>query len=391
MNWHYPLISEVRDMYRDVDLSKVLLFACQHLLGSQYEMFTSLVKMGLKPKNCVIAGKPYSTNTQVFEDLQKAGFIVAPWSTEFAREEPFDVWFERKLDTFIGGELQRRWLCRYKRIVILDDGGFLHTVCNRHLKRSSKTAGVEQTSSGDTRVRALGLPYSVLSLARSYIKQRHEAPYIGKHACQRIVEHLEKRGKDKPRILVQGLGTVGRQILGRLKWLGNYDAYGCDKSLGAVSHFGTVQWLRHQEHVLHYSEATRRLSEFDVIVGASGSALLDETQIENLHPAVSLISVSSSDREFPATYFRKESLGGIHDDYYRGDRCLVNAGFPITFQGNYHEVPEREIELTVACLMAAVLTQAQPWRDFPFAIAAARLQGMWEPEAEQESLLTSPT
>lgn len=382
MCWHYPLIRHVRTLYRTVHMQDVLVLACQHLLGPQYLMFRSFVKLGLKPRNCIVTGKGYSTNFQVYRKLRNSGFRINPQSGGFSREEPFDTWFERTSKEFVGNELASRNLDQYRKIVLLDDGGFLHTVCADLLRGRENVASVEQTSSGHDRVMALGLPFNLLSIARSYLKQRREAPYIANSACLSIVKHLEGRKKRNPKILVLGLGTIGRQVLGRLKLFEGQDAFGFDRNIDAVYDKGPIPLLDARRCILrNWDKVLERVSEFDVIIGASGRQLFDEMLIPKLHPFVSLISLSSSDREFPAVYFRRGNKGGIHDDYYLGNQCLVNGGFPINFHGNYHEMPAREIELTIACLTAAVLHQSQlDEESFPFAITASRLESMWKPE-----------
>ena len=65
------------------------------------------------------------------------------------------------------------------------------------------------------------------------------------------------------------------------------------------------------------------------------------------------MSASSSDREFPSAEIRKHAdikTPEIHRDREYKNVVLINSGFPITFHGNYHEVSQKTIELTIALL-----------------------------------------
>jgi S-adenosylhomocysteine hydrolase len=381
--WDYPLLKAVVEAYKRINLNDVLLLACQHLLGPQVAMFQKLWWIGVKQENCILAGKPYSTSIEAYDELKQIGCCtLAPWQQKFAWAQPFDSWFTAMLDGFVAKSLANLDLSRYRKIVILDDGGFMHTVCKPLLAQCKNVAGVEQTSSGHTRIQALQLPFPVTSVARSWHKLVCESPHIAELSCERIKEHIAFRHMDNPRILVCGLGAIGRQVATQLAFLHNLDAYACDSALERVADHGNVQALRNKCRVLPFDQAFDRISEFEVIIGASGNNLFDETFVERLHPAVSLISVSSSDREFPARYFRQSKLGGIHDDCYRGRRCLVNCGFPITFYGNYHEAEPRNIELTIACLMASVLASVTD-NGPQLPIVINRIYEMWNAETQK--------
>jgi len=367
-SWNYPLLKEVEAVYKSVDLSDVLVLACQHLLGAQYRMFSGLLKLGLRPKNCVVIGKNYSSNSTVISKLQTLGVKLAPFSSAaaFDPEQSFDVWFNRQLLEYVGNELSNRRLEDYRKIVVLDDGAHLHAVCNTLLAGRERVAGVEQTSSGHNRIRSLGIFYPVLSVAKWWTKINLESPLIAELACSRIAAHLAACSKRFPNVLVLGLGPIGRQTAGKLTFLDAVGSISCyDPASAALRDNGAVRFLENRGEILTPENLRDRASQFEVIVGATGQETFGEETIANLHPEVSLISVSSSDREFPAVPFRRGQNKGIHEDFYLGRRCLVNGGFPITFYGNYDEMEPKRIELTVASLQLAVLSAAGNADGFP--------------------------
>jgi hypothetical protein len=339
-------------------MSDVLLLACQHMLGPQLKMFELFLKAGLSPENCIIAGKSYSTNKSACRDLAELGCAIAPFSGEFHPLQSFDEWFDRSLDSFLAKTLAQRKVDRFRRIIVLDDGGFMHHAAVRQFGSDPRLGGIEQTTSGWHRISGSNIRFARYMVARSHYKQYEEAPFIGECGIVRILEHLRKRGKQDPNILVLGLGTIGRQIAGRLFLIHGLRGSAADLNFTdekkGLRHFGGNQLLECRGRCLEYREAMSRLREFDVIVGATGFPAVTEADIGRLHPEVSLISMSSSDREFPVLHFRRRG-DLVHDDCYRDSRCLVNAGFPITFSGARHEIRPIEIEMTIAQLQACAM------------------------------------
>ncbi len=379
----YPLLNRVSGIFADADLGDVLLLASQHLLEPQREMFRLLLKAGLKPENCLCVGKVYSTNRGVMGELSRMGCVVAPFSLEFNPSQPFDKWFEEKLREFIEAELNRRNLAKYRKIILLDDGGFLHLVAKDLLCGRENVVGIEQTSSGHHKIKANGITFPFVSVARSFHKLTLESPLIGRCGYERIVRHLAKRGKRNPKILVKGLGPIGQQTAGQLFVANNYEGYATDLSLKDKRFgFGLMQLLRNKERLMSVEDAERRIEEFDVVIGTTGSCTFKESDIERFHPAVSLISMSSSDREFPSVPFRRNG-GGPHDDYYLGDRCLVNAGFPITFYGWANEMPPQQIELTIAQLMMNVLGEATN-HPHQMNYVVEQIRSIWQPHEDAD-------
>jgi hypothetical protein len=295
--FRYTLLEHVAELYADANMENVLLLACQHLLEPQQRMFELLLKAGLKPHNCVIVGKNYSTNSEVLKALQKMDCVVAPFSLEFNPLRSFDDWFEEKLTAFIKEQVCSRDLQAYRKIIVLDDGGYMHTVVNRLFDDVSKVVGIEQTSSGHHKILAGGIRFEFNSIARSYRKLRYETPYIGSIGYEQIARHLKKRDKRDPKILVMGLGPIGKQVAGMLFIKNDFAGYATDSaSIEGFSGFHRLMQRPDRRSKLRTpEEALKSLSEFDVIIGASGSPLFSEVkQLDVFHPEVSLISMSSS-------------------------------------------------------------------------------------------------
>jgi hypothetical protein len=133
------------------------------------------------------------------------------------------------------------------------------------------------------------------------------------------------------------LGPIGQTLFEDLSSKG-YDCIGYDKNQGKFKH---------------------SLNSFDVIIGATGDSIVQQKHIPELKRGCHLISVSSSDREFPAPYLRSHANTGsvIHETFWNKeyDVYLANGGFPITFKGKRYESTPIEIEKTIALLYGSAL------------------------------------
>ncbi len=355
------MLQRVKELYEGTRLDGVLLLSCQHLLADSKQMYQHLLSLGLKPENCVVVGKNYSTCTEIMQELVALGCVVASFSDEFEPLRSFDDWFAEKLTAFIRTEILRRDMKSYSKIIVLDDGGFMHLVVSGLCGDFANIVGIEQTSSGHHRIQASGVRFPFISVARSYHKLHYESPYIAMVGAERIMRSLSASGKKSPRTLVFGLGPIGRLIAGRLLLVEKMDGCVIDpksemirrEGRGDVASRGVFDLLR-EKHYLHPDELAKRIGEFDLLIGCTGTPVLAENQIDLLHPEAALISMSSSDREFPSLPFRRAG-GAIHDDYLLHGRTLVNAGFPITFDGKRQAMPPEQIELTVSLLMIRLL------------------------------------
>jgi hypothetical protein len=375
----YHLLERVFELFAGVCLNDVLVIACQHLLNDQKKAFELLLKAGLKAENCIIIGKGYSTNKEVLEALRLKGCILAPFSAEFDPLKNFDDWFQEKISNFLKEELSSCNLDKYHKVIILDDGGFVHQAMDKIYGSSPNLVGIEQTSSGYHRIRQAKIQFRSIPIARTFHKLTLESPFITENGYGRIARHLQKRGKSRPNILVIGLGAIGRQIAGQLFLLHGHNGKATDIREDAwdIMENGVTQLLLNQKRVISLKDALKKISEFDVIVAATGSTVLSSVDIDKLHPEVSLISLSSSDREFPATLFRQTQTK-IHDDCWLRNKCLVNSGFPITFDGTAQVMPPKQIEMTLAMMFSCLLNEASDHK-YHLPSVINQLLGMWKP------------
>ncbi|MFA7193316.1 MAG: hypothetical protein WC087_00130 [Candidatus Paceibacterota bacterium] len=346
-DYSYPLLEQIAQLYKTEEktFENVYLLACQHILSPQAKMFELINKFGIPKENIHIFGKIYSTNNEVLKELRVEGFNVS--DPIFNSEIPFDTEHygncKKEFNAFISS------IKSSSRIIILDDGGELLKVANELFEiipSGVSVVGVEQTSSGFRKLENAEHNFPIFNVARSAIKLTKESPIIADIGCKRIVGVISQYSIDA-RILLVGLGPLGSSILSWFKE-NKYFTLGYD----IANHDKTELLDLIQDN------------NINLIIGVTGSNILDESTLQNIKKSINhnlyLISMSSSDREFPAVYMRKNvsGLNGIHADIKWDNIVLINNGFPITFKGNRYESTPQEIERTIALLLGSVMEAA---------------------------------
>lgn len=338
-----PLLAFTSKLYPNVDLSNVSLVACQHILGTTIDLFEALFEKGLKAENVHLLGKCYSTHALTQEKLVKRGVDVSPLSNLFIADKSFDDQFKEYVQSFADQLIARGIFSDRKKVIVLDDGGFLLQYLNEVLEDAKGVTGVEQTSSGFEKLKDLPLQFGILNVARSEIKTKVESPLI----AEKIIEQIENRISlsSSVRALVIGQGSIGKAIKEQLT--GKARVFGCDSTVGLCDFGGNY---------------TEQLPTFDVIIGATGKTILTIEQVRRLKPGALLVSASSSDREFSAVEMRHDiySVGNCHVDVdFEGVR-LLNNGFPVNFTGDEHSLSPEDAQLTRSLLFAGVCEAARP-------------------------------
>lgn len=327
MNYSYPLLNKVSDFYKSKlsnDIRNHVIYSCQHLLEPQLEMYKKFIEFGFLPENIFVLGKIYSSNSEIIEEMKQLGVNV---------EQP-----ELKVGSFSSQHADN---C--KKIIsgmsdqdiniILDDGASL-------IEEGKKTAknilfAVEQTSSGFRKLEGKDYSFPIFNVARSKTKLTQESPLIGRLIADRIEDYLESLNILNPRFLIVGLGPIGaslKQILDK-----EFFVQGIDKG-------DTTDLVNYIKD-----------NGIDMVIGATGTRIIDREEIEDLVDGknIYLVSVSSSDIEFPVEYYRTDF--NPHNDVKFKNITFVNNGFPITFKGNRYESTPIEIEKTIALLMGSVM------------------------------------
>lgn len=324
----YPLLDKVFSAYKGKhNLSDTYLVACQHLLEPQLEMFKRLINFGFKSQNILVLGKAYSANKEVVEELRALGIDV---KTPAFTGKSFDAEHRQNCIAVLNS-----LPANIENVIILDDGAELIKVFSESHRKV--LFAVEQTSSGFRKLENTVSDFPIVNVARSAVKLIQESPLIARLCYERIEDYMQLKNLQKPAVLIVGLGPIGEAILEIFKQNG-FEVEGFDIKHGHSDLVGKIKELQP-----------------GVIVGATGSNIITEKDLETLisDHIFHFISVSSSDREFPVTSFRKDD--SVHSDIHHKNFIFVNNGFPITFKGNRFELTPIEIEKTVCLLGGSIV------------------------------------
>ncbi len=339
-----PLLQAVGDRFRRKLASShredTYIIACQHLLQPQLEMFKLFISLGIPASHITILPKVYSANPAIVAELKALGCRVVEAALEFKVQESFDAFHRQQCADLVRYAFTH--IPETGKLIILDDGGMLlqQFAQSKDLFYFKKGIyGVEQTASGKNILLKKRLPFAVTSVASSVEKIEIETNYIIRHSMYRMMEYFaEERIASSAKILVLGKGPIGRTMINSLREKG----YACD------GYDITDGKMRYQ------------LGDYDVIIGATGSNSVSVCQLGQLKNGCHLVSISSSDREFPATEIRNNSLSGSkpHDTfvYMKNDIHLANGGFPITFKGERIECFPIEMDVTKMKLAEGVFS-----------------------------------
>lgn len=340
----YPLLNKIYELYKSekTTFDNVYIIACQHLLAPQAKMFEFINQFGIPKENIYIFGKIYSTSIEIVNELESKDFNIS--KPIFDPNTSFDFQHNQNCINEINNFLNS--ITSPSKIIVLDDGGELLKVANNQFTQlpNVKVIGIEQTSSGFRKLEHEKIHFPIFNVARSSIKLIKESPIIAEIGFRRITETIQKYSIVKPRILIVGLGPLGNSIL-NLSNSKNYFTIGYDKA------------YHDEKQIIDLIKE----NNINIVIGVTGSSILNKEEIEEIKNIITeklyLISMSSADREFPASYIRERgiSFGKIHDDISYGKLILINNGFPITFKGNRFESTPEEIERTIAQLYGSVL------------------------------------
>ncbi|MEI7960987.1 MAG: hypothetical protein WCI04_01505 [archaeon] len=341
MKMQLPLLEFVDSLFFNKDLTGSIVIACQHIMEPQMIFFRKLVNCGVKNENFFVLGKCYSTNKNIFNELKMDGFKVHEDSAKFDSYVPFDKQWSASVAKFVSFVEKSTNIKNFSRIIVIDDGGFLIEEIQKRGFDIGKIVAVEQTSSGYAKLRDSDFKFPIINVARSNAKLLHESPYVAELFIKNLNIFLTEIKKAPKSTLIIGNGAVGGAISNALS------------KLMQVKHID----IEKEKSDFELNNLHNVISNFDLIVGATGKEILGLKDLKFIKKGSILASVSSSDREFSAAEIRREfqKTNNPHHHFVSNGIVLLNAGFPVTFKGARCEIPLEKIQLTMALLYAGIL------------------------------------
>lgn len=248
---------------------------------------------------------------------------------------------------------------RWKRAIVLDDGGYVLPVLHGrapHLLQFIHGV-VEQTASGIDALRPLepDLRVPLFDVAESDLKQTVEARGVaaaGFRSLRSVLPDIHWNGR---RAIVAGYGRIGRALAQELNK---------ESVQVAVVEKDYAQLVTAQEDgFTAFDSLERAVTEWgpDLFFGATGRAGFGPGIIENLQRDCVLVSMTSRDFEFDKEYLSKtashtaavERVGTnytCHGESGEFTVLLVADGFPVNF---FHSesMPNEQSDLVLASML----------------------------------------
>lgn len=313
----------------------------QHLVDDTYQLLMDMADHGCQID--ALVGKKYSSDDQVVAGLQSQGF--KPLNIE----DLSDLDYLKILRQSI--QLAK---ANSQRVIVLDIGGFFSVALSRLLPAERKyVAGVvEDTMFGYQRYQKAQLPLPVYEVATSPLKEL-EAVFVGRAVVGALEQILQDQGRALlvSKTLVIGFGMISRNIARHLK------AYGIVPSILEID---SIRALRAYAMGFPVLMSRDEISEFDLIISATGSRTIYLKDMSGLKDGVMLVSGSSQDIEFDVRGLEKVAkkcdLYGPEIAVYqlKGKKIVViSRGTPINFRQK--SVPAEIIDIMFAEIITAVV------------------------------------
>ena len=295
-----------------------------------------------------ILEKPYSTVRKTYDNLIRAGCEIVQVKME--ANLPYEFAIKKSLELLWDKVIEEQGNLRFKKILIIDDGGEIWRSIPWNALDRVSIAGVEQTQRGITRIidgQNLKLP--VVSVATSGVKKIVESFFIGKSIAQKLGEYNLLSGKKKIGLI--GLGSIGLSIAEYLKDRGQ-----------KVYFYDTTNNHESSEQIVSYPSIDSLIDACDVIVSSTGKDALKGIAFERISGRKILASASSADIEFASLLkLAKPTDKPFGQRYIKLHKNLeieiLNGGFPLNFDREKNATPDEDIVLTW-CLMYVGVMQA---------------------------------
>lgn len=367
-----PLIEHfLSSRSRHIDLSDVVIAAVQHIQGSTASMLNYFHQLGVPFSNMYLLGKSYSTHPAVMHLLGERGACVHPGSTLFDvhgltsdYREQLRI-FAQELLGRVMAELPRS---RARRLLILDEGGIITPFAR---DCDIPVCAVEQTRSGARFLAGIDdLRFPIVNVAESEAKLEHESPLIAHSIIRALEGRMTYRRPDLQlnalQAVVVGYGVIGEAVARALRTAGAtvaiHDEDEARLTVGCEAGFAAP-------------DLSVSGSQADVVIGCVGKSWPSERLVDCLPDDAFLACASSANVEFlgflrtalkqnngmfPEVEAGRSGLSWGHDDYVvehaRGKRSwLLNAGFPVNFDGSIDVIPPKLFQLTRALMVAGAI------------------------------------
>lgn len=362
-----PMIQHVVDKYKDQQpLAGNNVLMVQHMLGQAYPQIAGYKALGMDPKDAIFVGIPYHKNDEVEQAVAKSFGIdvrVPPRDMEELYRS-----IEKGVDDVIAKHFDNG-----QPVLIVCDGPhardyFKKTWLAKHPELAGKVRFTEQTAFGDRPEYRNDNSMRVVSYARTELKAKKEAKFIGQAVARAVNAVLTQMGtgaEEKP-VLILGYGPVGQgtaaAFAGQRSKVFVYDPYiSAEREAEAKAAGYTV-----------IKDKSQIASGKFLLIGCSGHLSIDEEQILSSDPSAIYVSASSKLVEINMRKLRElatDAQGNIRRvlaaevndqqtwHYWLKDgtiRTVIADGLPANFN-DINSVPPEFIDMTMGLSLAAAV------------------------------------
>lgn len=326
------------------------IMAVQHLMETTGSLFEYLIHLGFVPQNIFLTGKVYSTHKPTVEKLKQLGINI------------FESTVPKELGTYgvcLEKDVKRMWdelgkqLKPNDEVVVLDDGGFALQNVPGSVLGNHKVYGIEQTKSG-IRFENTFSKMPVINVAASAAKTLIEPAFVAEAVHRKLGNKI--RDLNPASIGIVGLGHVGKAMADDLGSKFALNVFDENKNMMKQRLSGDIKFCKNIAELYEKSE---------LIVGATGNDISNETWITKSSGSKILMSVSSGDIEFKsllklASKYLVEPFQSPLDDLKvrtpKGHRIIIlRGGMVSNFNGDADSSSSDSIQMTRALLYSAFL------------------------------------
>ncbi|WP_045743805.1 MULTISPECIES: NAD-binding protein [Actinoplanes] len=331
------------------------MLAVQHVHSSMLALLAGLRCGGADPASVTVVGKSYSTRLPAVEALRAAGArVVDPLRMADPLHSYEDELAAQVTSTI--AELRPR-LGAGTGLLVIDEGA----VATKALLQTgdadllSRVHVVEQTTRGARWTEAAAPPFPVVDVARSAAKADLEGPLVTASMVDGLSMALTALNHRPERIGIVGYGRMGARLAGLL----------------SADHAVVVHDTAAQNLAAARADGRRVLErdalfdEVDVLIGCTGSPILDAGDLAAVTRPLVLVNGASSDIEFAVWRYRTAAAilpgsGGTADQpwlnhYAVGPtsrQVLVAGGFPTNFHLPGEPISPQDFQVTRALMLA---------------------------------------
>ncbi len=326
-----PVLNEiVRE--NTVDVGTVSLYIIQHVKKNTLEYIRLLKRAGFL--SITLIGKSYSVDKEALREIKKLARVYMP---SFAKLEHSTL-----VKALMKSAQKKRdpFLC-------FDLGGYFSRYFSQLPKPPPNLLGIiEETKNGIWFAENERFLYPFVSIASARLKRYGECNFVAKaiiRSTESILINTFQYSLVGKNILVLGFGNIGSILARDLRGWASVTVHDHKPTAllrASIEGFPTLRTLAH-------------LDRFDVIIGITGSVVLDDT-LSALKDGVFLVNGSTRRREFDESTLlslsKKHVLHHAYDEFFLKNNKKVYrlaGGYPINFH-NTESIPEYILDLLFA-------------------------------------------